>query len=507
MGIEISTYYRILVLVAFAVYTAVLIGIVVKGQKAQKKASESFEKSYFAGGRDIGGITLGIMIMATMLSSGTFIGIPGSSYRIGFIFAICGVVSSYGFLFVLGGLGKKIGIVSRRTNSVSLIGLLKNRYNNNKFVVVLLAVCFIVFLSTYSATQIVGGARVFEMMTGSSYVIGLILFGVVVGVYSLFGGMKSVAQAALFQGVVMVAAVVFLIAGTVIHVNNDYGSMEALFQTLVGTPGENILSPYNILPPRFIISLGIMSAFSAAGLPHVIQGTMTYKNTNSLKKALFIGFGLTAVINLIMLLVGPITHAIDPTLSVPDNTTPYLAFMVLPGPVAGVILSGVAASIQSTIAGMMLIISAAIAKDLYKDIINPSVSDAGLKKLTLGVMGVAIVVVVALSINPPELLQFLVFFAMGGMGASIAMPLVLGLYWKRANEYGAIAGLIAGLGSYILASKYVPALSMGMIAFVVPCIISGFAVVLVSLITPKSPRGTIEVWFGKSYDKEFALRK
>ena len=508
MGIDVSTGYRVAVLATFVVYTIILVAIVVAGQRARKKAAAvSFEKSYFAGGRQIGGLTLGIMMMASMLGSGMFIGFPGTAYKIGFIFAMGAVYSALSIFLVLGGMGKKMGIIARRTNSVSLIGMMKNRYNNNKVVVALISLSFIIFLSTYSATNIIGGARLFETMTGSSYIIGLLLFGAVVGVYSVFGGMKSVAKAALFQGLVMLAAVVFLIFGVVAYLNHNYGGVAELFKSTVGTPAEYILSPYSkIFSPLFVISLYFMSTFSCAGLPHIVQGNMTYKDTRSIKGALIVGAGVATIINTILPLIGPITRVINPNLASPDYATPFLTFTVLPGPISGVMLSGVAAAIQSTIAAMMLIICSTIAKDFYKDIVNPKVSDKQLKKVSLSVLVLVTIIIIIMSIKPPELLQLLVFFAMGGLGASLACPLIIGLYWKRANEYGGIAGIVCGIVSYILLNNVVPQFALGMHPFVVATLISAIAVVVVSLLTPQVPKGVIEVWFGKSYNKEFATR-
>ncbi len=511
MGIEVSDSYRIIVLITFALYILAILGIVFFSERAQKKASSSrsFEKTFFNGGRRIGGITLGLMMMATMLSSGTFVGTPGSAYKYGFSFACTGLAAAFGFFFVLGGIGKKAGIVSRRIESVSLIGLIKNRFNNSNVLAVLLAVTFLLFLSSYSATQIVSGARVFEVMTGKSYIMGLLLFGLVVGLYSFFGGMKSVAAASIFQGMVMIGAVIALVGGYVMYANVHFGSLEAALQSVANSKeGMELLATYSpVWSPRKIVSMIIMGAFSAMGLPHVVQGATTYKNTKALRTALCVGIGVTALVNVFMTGVGPFIRIFNPNMEVSDYATPFLTFLTLPAPVAGVILSGVAASIQSTIAGMLLILSATIAKDMVKDVIKPDISDEALKKVSLVSLSLCVIVVIVLSMNPPELVQIMVLFAMGGMGSSIAMPLVFGFYWRRMNEYGAIAGVSGGLIYYILASKYVPALALGMNAYIMSTVASVVCLIVGSLLTPPCPKGVIQVWFGKEYDKEFALRK
>lgn len=508
MDLNISQSYRTIVLISFIVYTVILMGIVVVSNRAKKKnAGGSFEKNFFVGGRKLSGLVLGVMMMATLGSSGMFIGAHGGSYALGLAFAIPNIAAPFAFFLILAGIGKKVGIVSRRIEAVSVTGLIKSRFNNSKTVVAVLALAFMLFLSFYSAAQIISGARVFEFMTGSSYIIGLLLFSLVVGVYTLSGGMKSVASASFFQGLVMIVSIVCLFIGFIVFANNNYGSVEALMKTHIGTQSEIMLAPSGILSPSFVISLMIMIGVAALGMPHVIQGTMSYKNTKSLKRAILIGFFVTMVLGFALILIGPMVRAIEPNLTAPDFAMPYLTFKVLSAPLAGIILSGVAAAIQSTIAAMMLIICSSIAKDLYKDVINPKVDDKKMKWITMAVMAITVLIVVVLSIKPPEILQMMVLFSIGGLGSAIIVPLTLGLYWKRTNEYGAISGILVGLAVFIVGSEFYKPLALGMNAFVVGIVASAIATVVVTLLTPKPHRGIIEVWFGKTYNKEFALSR
>ena len=506
---NVSDSYRLIVLIAFLLYTVALVAIVIISKRKQKKKmelGENFEKSFFVGGRKMSGLILGLLMMATMSSSGTFISAHGLSYKFGLALAVVGLAAASGFFLVLAGVGKKIGIVSRRIEAVSVTGVIKSRYNNSKAIVVLLSLIFMVFLSVYSAAQIMGGARVFEFMTGGSYILGLLLFGVIVGVYTLIGGMKSVATAGLFQGIIMVISTVFLVSGMFIYANNNYGGMANLLQTFSGTEMEPMIASTPMMPVVYIVTLIITMLYCTIGQPHVIQGTMTYKNTKSLKKGIVIGLVASTVIGLSMLLVGPMARAIDPELASADFATPLLAFTVLPSPFTGILLSGVTAAIQSTIAGMMLIISSTIAKDVYKDIFKPKATEKQLKGVTLGVLIVTVVVVILLSINPPEVLQLIVIFAIGGLGSALIAPILFGLYWKRTNEYGCIVGSVLGLVTYIVAQINSSAL-MNINPFIFGIVAAVLGTVIVSLVTPKPPRGIIEVWFGKKYDKEFAVSR
>lgn len=506
---NISDSYRLIVLIAFLLYTVAVVAIVLISKRRQKKQlelKENFEKSFFVGGRKMSGLVLGLLMMATLSSSGTFISAHGMSYKFGLALAVVGLAAASGFFLVLAGVGKKIGIVSRRIEAVSVTGVIKSRYNNNKIIVVLLSLIFLVFLSVYSAAQIMGGARVFEFMTGGSYVLGLLLFGVIVGVYTLIGGMKSVATAGLFQGIIMVVSTIFFVVGMFIFASKNYGGMANLLQTFSGTEMEPMIGSTPVMPAIFVVTLIIQMLYCTIGQPHMIQGTMTYKKTGSLKKAIVVGLIASTVVGLSLMLVGPMARAINPNLEAADFATPLLSFTVLPAPFTGILLSGVTAAIQSTIASMMLIICSTIAKDVFKDIFKPKATEKQMKGVTLGVLIFTILVMIILSINPPEVLQLIVIFAIGGLGSTLIAPLLLGLYWKRTNEYGCLAGAVLGLATYIVAQLNAKAL-MNINPFIFSIVVSILATVIVSLVTPKPPRGIIEVWFGKRYNKEFALSR
>lgn len=508
MTLDITTTQRIVVLAMFVAYivAVTLIGFFASRAQKKKAASGDYSSDFFTGGRSLGGLALGMVMMATLLSSGTFVSAHGMIYKIGWSYAIIILVCHFSLLICLGGTGKKIGIVGRRVGAVSFIGLLKNRYNNNNLLAIIMAVPMVVFLLCYSASQVIGGARVFEVMTGGSYWVGLLLFGAVIGLYTLLGGMTSVSAASIFQGFIMVLAVILMVFGYTSYVGDHYGSLSDLV-TVLGSAEEtqSLLAPAGAFSVKNICSLLFMFAFCGISLPHMSQGNLTYKDTKSLKNACLIGGISSFVVYIALLLVGFVVRVINPELGVSDHVMPFLAFLVLPSPFVGVMLSAVAAAIQSTVAAMMLLVTAAICKDIYKDILKPNATDKQMKVATPITLVVVCVAVLLISIDPPDMVQTIVNFAIGGLAAAFFFPLLLGLYWKRTNEYGAIAGVLSGFIYFIFAST-VPAAVFGFNAFVPAMVISGILTVAVSLATPKPPLGLVQVWFGKEYSKEFARR-
>jgi sodium/pantothenate symporter len=194
--------------------------------------------------------------------------------------------------------------------------------------------------------------------------------------------------------------------------------------------------------------------------------------------------------------LGLLTKAVLPNLKAADRAIPDLAMLVLPPWLAGITLAGVAGAIQSTVGAMIIVIVSSLVKETYQNYFNSNASPEHLKKVNICVTVIVCAVTFAASVKPPEALEYLIIFAVGGLASSFFWPIMLGLYWMRCNEYGAMIGMFGGLATYIAgAGNYLP-ITFGMHAIVVALVVSGLLTVGVSMITPKTPRSIIEVWFG-----------
>jgi cation/acetate symporter len=122
----------------------------------------------------------------------------------------------------------------------------------------------------------------------------------------------------------------------------------------------------------------------------------------------------------------------------------------LPGWVIGLIAAGGIAAALSTAAGLLLAISSAISHDLIKKIINPQISEKGEMLAARISMAAAIVLATWLGLNPPGFAAQVVALAFGIAGASIFPALMMGIFSKKMNDKGAVAGMLAGLTATLL---------------------------------------------------------
>lgn len=414
-------------------------------------SSSNFISDYFLGGRELGGFVLAMTMVATYGSASSFLGGPGTAYTMGFgwvLLAMAQVVTGY---FVLMILGKKYAIMARRYKAITMIDFLKSRYDSSA-VVLLSAFSIIIFLFSAMAAQWIGGARLVESLTGLSYNSALFLFAVSVLVYVTIGGFRAVALTDAVQGAVMLVGTLILLIAVIIA----GGGIPNIVNDLLNE-NPNLVTPYGAngdLTAAYVSSFWILVGVGVVGLPQIAVRAMSYKNSRSMHRALIIGTIVTGFIMLNMHLIGVFARPVMPGIEIGDKVIPLIALETLPPWVAGIVLAAPMAAIMSTVDSLLLLVSSSIVKDVYLNYVKPDASIKTIKRISFGVTGTLGIIVFLLALNPPELLIFLNLFAFGGLEAAFIWPIVLGLYWKWGNKYGAIASMATGIVSYIALHFY-----------------------------------------------------
>ncbi|CAM3384989.1 sodium/pantothenate symporter [Aeromicrobium ponti] len=455
----------------------------------QMQSGNSFLQDYFLGGRQLGGFILAMTMIATYGSASSFIGGPGVAYTQGLgwvLLAMSQVVTGY---FVLMVLGKKFAITARKYNAVTLIDFLKERYNS-KWVVWLSALSIIIFLFSAMAAQWVGGARLIESLTGLSYISALFIFAASVMVYVVIGGFRAVAVTDAVQGAIMFIGTLILLIAVIVA----GGGISNIISDL-SAENPNLITPYGFdggLTPLYVSSFWILVGVGVVGLPQVAVRAMSYKNAKAMHRAIIIGTVVVGSIMLGMHLIGVFARPILPGIEVGDKVMPMIAMEVLPPWLAGIVLAAPMAAIMSTVDSLLLLVSSAIVKDVYINYIKPDASENTIKKMSFSVTALLGVLVFLMALSPPDLLIWLNLFSFGGLEAAFIWPVVLGLYWRKGNKFGAVASMLTGTGSYILFHTFYPN-ALGMNTVVLPIVLSLLTYVAVSLFTEKPSSAAAEM--------------
>ncbi|WP_320174961.1 sodium/pantothenate symporter [Maridesulfovibrio sp.] len=458
-----------LTVIPVIIYLALSFGVALwaRNKAESTTSSKGFIEDYFIGGRSMGGMVLAMTIIASYTSASSFVGGPGVAYKLGLSWVLLAMIQVPTTFLTLGILGKRFAIMARKTDSVTITDFLRARYKSDA-VVILCSVALIVFFMAAMLAQFIGGARLFQTVTGYPYIVGLGLFGVSVVLYTAIGGFRAVVLTDAIQGIVMVVAVVVILLAVI----NAGGGMENCIQSLKAIDPGLITptGPKDAVPQPFTLSFWVLVGIGILGLPQTTQRCMGYKDSKAMHDAMIIGTLLIGFMILCAHLAGTLGRAILPELPAGDLAMPSLIVELLSPFWAGVFIAGPLAAIMSTVDSMLLLVSAAIIKDLY--IHYRLKGDASrmtlvsLKKMSLICTVVVGLMVFVAAIEPPDLLVWINLFAFGGLEAAFLCPIVIGLYWDNANSTGAISSIVIGVGTFIVLTVMKPA--MGGVHAIVP---------------------------------------
>ncbi|MDO4218996.1 MAG: sodium/pantothenate symporter [Synergistaceae bacterium] len=454
----------------------------------------SFMEEYFVGSRSMGGIVLAMTIVATYTSASSFVGGPGVAYKLGLGWILLSMIQVPTVFLTIGILGKKFARVACCTNCMTFTDFLRARYSS-PFVDILSSIAILIFFVASMVAQFVGGARLFEALTGNSYFIGLLIFGISVVLYTTFGGFRAVVLTDTLQGAVMAIASFVILYCTI----KTGGGLEHIMKHLA-TIDPGLITPTganNAIPKPFIMSFWVLVGIAILGLPQTTQKCLGYKDAKAMHDAMIIGTIVCGFTILAMHMVGALGRAVVPGIEVGDMAIPTIVRSVMSPFWAGVFIAGPLAAIMSTVDSMLIMCSATIVKDLYFHYVLKEdwakISSKKIKNFSTITTAIIGLIVFAFAITPPDLLVWINLFAFGGLEAVFFCPTIFGLYWKRANSSGAICSMLAGASAFFYfnisgvsfygTTPIVPSLAIAIIVFV-----------LASFLGKKEPDKILEIF-------------
>ena len=487
-------------LAAFILYFVVVLGI---GMFFFLKSKSGNDKDYFLGGRSMGPWVTALSAQASDMSGWLLMGFPGSILAMGMGQVWIGIGLALGtaanWIFV----ARRLRKFSQCANdSITIPQYLSNRFMaKSRALQIICAIIFLVFFTIYVASSFVAGQKVFIQVVpqlADTPEIALLIFAVIIILYTFLGGFKAVCWTDFFQGLMMLAALLAVPLVLVFLRDIDY----SVFETVAG--GTNPLNPF-AASWQDIVS-GLAWGLGYFGMPHIIVRFMSTKNVKVLKKSATIGIiwvVLTLGAAVAMALLG---RGFGPTQALVDNESQELIFITLvqdifKGPwafVAGLLLSAIVAAAMSTADSQLLVASSSFTSDIYKPVFRKNASEK--ETLWVGRIVVLIIAVVAYFIASSKSegassIMSLVDNAWGGFGAAFGPVILLSLFWKRTTYKGAIAGVVVGA---VVDVAWMLLLSETGIYELLPGFIAGgLSCVIVSLID-KKPSAEVNALFEKA---------
>lgn len=477
---------KVELLASISVY---MLGMLIIGYYAYKRTSSLSD--YMIGGRTVGPAVTALSAGASDMSGWLLMGLPGAMFAQGISaswIAIGLTLGAYAnWLYVAPRLRSYTEVAN---NSMTIPAFLENRFGDtSKMLRLISGLIIMVFFTFYVSSGMVSGGVLFENTFGLNYQIGLwVVAGVVVS-YTLFGGFLAVSWTDFVQGLIMVIALILVPLVTVMHA----GGIGPAF-TEIKTIDPTLFDLF-----KGTSLLGIISLFAWGlgyfGQPHIIVRFMAISSVKEIKKARSIGMGWMIFSVGGAMLTGFVGIAYYSkqglNLANPETVFIELSEILFHPIITGFLLAALLAAIMSTISSQLLVTSSALTEDLYKTLFRRSATDKEL--ILVGRLSVLLVAVVAVMIayNRTGTILSLVGYAWAGFGAAFGPVILLSLYWKRMNRWGALAGMIAGASTVIIWTS-IPVLKNTLYEMIPGFIANLLAIYVVSLLTPKPDSETQE---------------
>ncbi|MFS4492305.1 sodium:solute symporter family protein [Maribacter sp. 2308TA10-17] len=485
----VQTWTYILVGITFALY----IGIAIWSRAGSTK------EFYVAGG-GVSPLANGMATAADWMSAASFISMAG-------IIAFAGYDGSVYLMGWTGGyvlLALLLAPYLRKFGKFTVPDFIGDRYYSNTARIVAV-ICALLVSFTYVAGQMRGVGLVFSRFLEVDINTGVIIGMIIVLFYAVLGGMKGITYTQVAQYCVLIFA--FMVPAIFISIQmtgnpipqlgmgstlND-GSGTFLLDKLDGLSTELGFNEYTdgskSMTDIFAITLALM--VGTAGLPHVIVRFFTVKRVKDARKSAGWALLLIAILYTTAPAVAVFarTNMINTVSNQPyadmpewfstwektelikfddkngDGKIQYVAdaqlneltvdpdIMVMANPeianlpawVIALIAAGSLAAALSTAAGLLLVISSSISHDLIKKVIKPDITEKGELWAARGAATVAVVVAGYFGIDPPGFVAAVVALAFGLAAASFFPAIVLGIFYKKMNKEGAIAGMVVGI--------------------------------------------------------------
>jgi sodium/proline symporter len=478
-----------------AIYFLILIGIGAWGSRKIKTTED-----YILAGRSLGFWVFTILMVASICSGMTLVGVSGLGYSTGWptIWEQFFVPLSAAFCIIL--FGVKLHHVGKQAGYMTVQDYFVHRFESPRAIRGLSAVAGVVVSLIYLVGQYTAISIVLMWLFKIPHLQALLIAVIIITLYTVIGGLFAVSWTTLVQGgiliigVILTAPVVIMKAGGLTHINEVLTTIDPnMVQPWYPSP---VYAGYAFATPEFLFSFAIMLMIGLAVAPHVINNVLAAKEDKYFRWSPLIAFVLYVIVMLLVKFAGFAVRVleIEGALALPEavNAQDFAFMYGIEHAFAHVFIWGVfavivLAAVMSTTDRLLLTIGTMFSWDIYHNLFKPTASDREVLLMSKIAVVVAAVGSLWLAINPPAMLAWLIWMGIGVMLATFAVPLLGGLYWRRATKAGAIASMALGLlsaGVFGYWDQYVAKLP---VHFSFPALIISIVVmIVVSLLTPRN---------------------
>ena len=440
----------------FFVFVLMTLGITYWAAGRSKSASD-----FYTAGGGITGKQNGLAIAGDFMSAATLLGLTAMIYGDGVDGYIYMVAFFVGWPIILFLMAERLRNLGKFTFAdITAYRLSQGPVRTMAAISSLTVVCF------YLVAQMVGAGQLIKLLFGLDYNVALIVVGVLMMVYVIFGGMVATTWVQIIKACMLLAGgtAIMLLAFSQFGFSLDTLLTKAMEVHRLGT---NMLSPGKLLAdPVTAISMGLGLMFGIAGLPHILMRFFTVTNAKEARKSVFYASGIIAFFFNVIAIMGVSAIVLVGTnpeffeggvvggkLIGGGNMVALHLAKAAGGNLLLGFLSAVAfATILAVVAGLALAGASAISHDLYARVImKGQASEASeIRVSKIATLGLGVVAVLLGMAFEKMNVAFMVALAFGVASCANFPVLLMSMYWKGLTTRGALMGGYTGLFSSVL---------------------------------------------------------
>lgn len=463
METPVGKTYALLEFATFFGYFAVLLLVALFSYRKQNTDTD-----FLLGNRSLNFWLTALSAHASDMSSWLFLAYPALIFTTG-LFSAWAAVGLTVFMFLNWQfVAPRIRTFTEQLGTVTLSSYFEARFGDSsgriRLVSAFMSILFFIF---YISSGLLGLGILVESLFDLSYYVGISIGLLIVVVYVFMGGYRTVAWIDLFQGFFLLGVIVFI----PLFLLAKIGGLDPV---LAAAKAKNLSTS---LLPNFSLST-FWQIFLAAvgwglgyfGQPHIITKFMGIRRVSEMHKAKYLGISWQASALTAATLVGLIgIYQFPQGLADPEYVILDTVKTTLEPFFAGLVLCAVLAATTNVMAAQILVVASNLSEDFYKRLFRKQATSAEMLWASrISVVFIALVGYAIAYFKISSIYQ-LVLYSWSGLGASFGPLLLLSLYLKKINKYGAFAGILVG-GITAAVWPYFDALY----AWGIPSVIPGF---------------------------------
>ena len=463
--------------VLVGVYLAACIGI---GIAVSKRVLGSRDE-YWVAGRRIGTVVNSMAIMAALASGGSIIGVMGLAYAQGIPATLAlfgGAVVGFPLASIL------VARPLRNFGKFTITDFMSFRYPH-AVVRYLVPVLIVAAFTIYIVAQLKAAGITAEALLGIPYETALALATLVFVIYVSFGGMVAITWTDVIQGFLML----LVIMGTALVLVWRVGSPFEIVSQATAVAPE--LGQVANRPASSYIGYFIIWATAIPVIPHIVMRVFTARDAESARLSLNLSMlAYSVMILAAVLAIVPVGRIDFPGLQDADQLFLRVMETQFPPVIRGIAVAAVLAAVMSTTDALLLACSSAISHDLLGGLLRGRASERTMSLVRVGSTWVIGVAALLWAFSPPELISEFYTAGVGILSASLFVPTIAGLWWRKANLAGGVGAVVSGAGVYILVQFGV--IDIGLAPVVVALFASAAAMILGGWFGPRESREMVE---------------